>query len=67
MTARRGKTVKLSGGWAGAQGALNPFNARIRYIDDERFVVEVLGKAEDGSEFTVVETSYTRKKTGGAR
>ena len=62
-----GKTVSLGGGWAGAEGAMNPVNVRIRYLDDDRFIIELLGKADNGSEFIVVETNYTRKKTGGTQ
>ena len=55
-----GKTIELRGSFEGAPGQMFPINARIRHFDADRFVVEMLSNAPDGSSYVMLETTYKR-------
>lgn len=57
-----GRTIDLKGSFEGAPGQMFPLNARIRHLDADRFVVEMLSNAPDGSSYVMLETTYTRDR-----
>ncbi len=57
-----GRTIELQGSFEGAPGQMFPIKARIRHLDAERFVVEMISNAEDGSSYVILETTYARTR-----
>ncbi len=57
-----GTTINFSGSFIEPTAGKENLRAVLRRPDDSHFVVQLIGVAPDGSDFTVLETTYTRKK-----
>jgi hypothetical protein len=57
-----GKTIHWTGTYEHEKGTKATVHVETRYLDDDRFVVELSHKAPDGSKGPTLETTYTRKK-----
>ena len=55
-----GSTIDLKGSYEGAPGKMFTLTARIRFIDFDRFAVDMLSNAPDGSQYVMLETLYKR-------
>jgi hypothetical protein len=56
-----GTVINWEGSFEDPQGGKVTMRARTRSHDANRFSIELLNKAPDGTEFVMLETTYTRK------
>ena len=57
-----GKTINFVASFNDESGAKQTFDAALRLIDDDQFVVGLYARAADGSRGPTFDTTYTRKK-----
>ncbi len=57
-----GKTIEWSDDSPDDKGAKSPFHMTTRYLDDDRFVVELTNRSPDGKDGPSLAITYTRKK-----
>jgi hypothetical protein len=57
-----GKTINYKATYVNDQGAKQTLEIIHRQIDDDHFVMELIGRNPDGSKGATMETTYTRKK-----
>jgi hypothetical protein len=57
-----GKTIEWTASYTNDKGDKQNLYATTRYVDNDRFVVELVAKTPDGNKGPTLETTYTRKK-----
>jgi hypothetical protein len=57
-----GKTIKFTATYVNEKGGKETLDITHRQIDEDHFVVEIVGRSPDGSKGATMETIYTRKK-----
>jgi hypothetical protein len=57
-----GKTIKFAATFNDESGTKQTFDAALRFLDDDHFVVGLYAKMPDGKPGPTFDTTYTRKK-----